>query len=494
MSLQKSKNLPARPAGGPAGRQVKKVHFVGIKGVGMTPLAIIAKEAKFEVTGSDVSDTFITDSELSKAGIISFVGFDPKHIEEADLVIYTSAHEGTENPEVRAAASANIPILNQGRALALFQKGEPFGKKFKGISVSGSHGKTTTTALIATVLVKNNLDPSYVIGTSNIPSLGSSGHFGRGQYFITEADEYFADAERDKTPKLLLQNPQIGVITNVDFDHPDIYSSIDEIRKVFVEFTKNITPDGVLIACGDGQENRKFLNEVNVRKITYGISQDNDFILERENNSPDKMFFWVKSKDTLLGQFSMGVFGAQNALNGLCAVVVGLEIGLSVDQIKKALSTFSGTKRRSEFVGNLPGGGLLYDDYAHHPEEIKKTLSAFRKSFPKHKIIPIFQPHMYSRTKKLFKEFSQAFSDCDEVILAEIFPSFREKVDPSFSSSLLASEIKKYGKRAEYFPKPSNVVEYVSSRVFDKNTLLITMGAGDIYKIGNDLIGGGSAR
>lgn len=470
------------------GNKIKKTHFVGIKGVGMAPLAIIAKEAGFEVSGSDVSDSFITDIELSKAGIIPFVGFDPKHIEGADLIIYTSAHEGSDNIEVKAATLQNIKTLNQGRALALFQKGEPFGKKFKGISVSGSHGKTTTTAIIATVLTKNKLDPSYVIGTSSITSLGSSGHFGRGEYFITEADEYFADAERDKIPKLLLQNPQIGVITNVDFDHPDIYSSIDDVRKVFVEFSKKITPDGILIACGDGEENRKFLNEVDVRKITYGFSEDSDFVLERVNNSPDKMFFWVKSHNTLLGQFSMQVFGEQNAQNALAAIIVGLEVGLTIDQIKRGLATFSGTKRRSEFIGNLPGGGLMYDDYAHHPEEIKKTLAAFKKSFSKHKIVTIFQPHMYSRTKKLFREFSTAFNDSDEVILAEIFPSFREEPDKNFSSRLLSEEIKKYGKRAEYFPKLSDVVEYVSSRVFDKNTLLITMGAGDVYKIGKDLI------
>lgn len=471
-------------------KKIRKVHFVGIKGVGMTPLAIIAKEAGFGVSGSDVGDIFITDAELRKAGISPFIGFDPKHIEGADLVIVTAAHGGMENVEVKAAVEANIDVLNQGRALGLFMTGEILRRTYRGISVAGSHGKTTTTAMIATVLAKNSLDPSFVIGTSNIPSLGSSGHFGRGKYFVTEADEYFADVVNDKTPKFLFQNPQILAVTNIDFDHPDIYTGVEEIREVFIKFTKNITSDGVLIACGDGEENRKFLNQVNVRKITYGISKDNDFILERESNSPDKMFFWVKSKDTLLGQFSMGVFGQQNALNGLCAVAVGLEIGLSIDQIKKALSSFSGTKRRSEFIGNLPGGGLLYDDYAHHPEELKKTLAAFRKSFPKHKIIPIFQPHMYSRTKKLFSDFATSFSDADEVIITEIFPSFREEIDPNFSSSLLAEEIKKFGKNARYFPKPSNVIEYVSSQKYDKNALLITMGAGDIYKIGKDLING----
>ncbi len=463
---------------------------MGIKGVGMTPLAIIAKEAKFEVTGSDVEEVFITDQELKKAGIVPYVGFDPQHIVGADLVIATSAHGGVENVEVKAATKSNIAVLNQGEALGVFQKGEIFGKKYLGICIGGSHGKTTTTAMIATILSENKLDPSFVIGTGNVPSLGSSGHFGKGKYFVAEADEYFADALSNKIPKFLYLSPEIVIVTNVDFDHPDIYDSIDEIREAFLKFAKMVPSSGVLIACGDGQENRKFLNMYEGRKITYGFSPDNDYVLERVAQSPEKMFFYVKSNQTLLGQFSMEIFGEQNGLNATGAIVACLEIGLSVDQIKKGLSVFRGTKRRSEFVGNLPGGGLLYDDYAHHPEEIKKTLSSFKKTFPKYKIIPIFQPHMYSRTKKLFGAFASAFSDADEILIAEIFPSFREQVDKNFSSSLLAEEIKKFGKNAMYFAKLSDVVKYISSRNFDKNTLVITMGAGDIYRIGKEILDG----
>lgn len=470
--------------------RIKKIHFVGIKGVGMTPLAIIAKEAGFEISGSDVSERFITDEELEKAKIKPYPGFDKKNIEGADLVIATGAHGGMDNIEVKAAKDANIEVLTHGQALGVFQRGELFGRELFGISIAGSHGKTTTTAMIATLFCENNLDPSYAIGTGKIPSLHSSGHFGKGKYFIAEADEYFADVVYDKTPKFLYQSPKILVVTNVDFDHPDIYESIDEIRKVFLELANKLPPDGVLISCGDGQENRDFLNSFTGRKITYGFSPDCNFVLERVNGSYDKTFFWVRSSGTILGQFSLQVFGEQNALDALGAIVVGLEIGLSVEQIKKGISVFRGTKRRSEFIGNLPAGGLLYDDYAHHPEEIKKTLSAFKKNFPKHKIIVAFQPHMYSRTKKLFNQFAVSFSDADEVLISEIFPSFREEKDPNFSSTLLAEEIKKYGKNVMYFANLADVVKYVSSRNYDKNTIVITMGAGDIYKIGKELIDG----
>lgn len=468
-------------------KDIKRIHFVGIKGVGIAPLAIIAKEAGFEVTGSDVEETFITENELKKAGIEPFVGFSTKHVEGADLVIATGAHGGADNLEVKFAIENNISVLNQGDGLGIFQKGEIFGKKLTGISVAGSHGKTTTTAMIATILKENNMDPSYVVGTGEIPSLGSSGHFGKGEYFVAEADEYAADVVYDKTPKFLFQDPKIILITNVDFDHPDIFESVEDISKAFLDFANKIPSDGILVVCGDGNENRKFINSYKGKKITYGMSPDCNFQVEKVNFSPEKMFFWVKSKKTVLGQFSIGVFGEQNAINALGAIVVCLEIGLSVEQVKKGIAAFKGTKRRSEFIKTLSTGALVYDDYAHHPEEVKKTLQAFRKGFPKHKIVLIFQPHMYSRTKKLFKEFVNSFSDADEIIFTEIFPSFREEIDHNFSSNLLADEVSKFVKKSVYLPNLGDVVKYLSSKSFDKNTVIITMGAGDVYKIGKEL-------
>lgn len=466
----------------------KKIHFVGIKGVGVAPLAIIAKEAGIEVTGSDVSEEFITDRELKRAGIQVFEGFDKIHIEDVDLVITTGAHGGMENPEVIEAKAKNISVLTQGEALGKFQEGEVLGRKFSGISVAGSHGKTTTTAIISTILSENKLDPSFVIGTGDIPSLGSSGHLGRGEYFVAEADEYFADVKYDKTPKMLYQKPKIILVTNVDFDHPDIYPNIEELRSVFLDFANNLPTDGILVVCGDGNENRKFISIFNGNKKTFGLSPDNDYILEKIDFDSEKMFFWVKSGGTVLGQFSVNVFGEHNALNSLGAIVVCLELGLSVDQIKKGLAEFKGTKRRSESIGRLSSGIVLYDDYAHHPKEIKETLLSFRKSFPKHTIVTIFQPHMYSRTKTLFNEFVSAFENSDEVIITEIFPSFREPIDKNFSSKQIVDQLKLRGKKAAYFPRNFDVIEYLSSRSYPKNTVIITMGAGDIYKIGSEIL------
>ena len=471
-------------------KKIKKIHFVGIKGVGMAPLAIIAKEAGISITGSDVSESFITDAQLKKAGITPFVGFSKNHVLGADLVVATAAHNGLDNKEVKAAIKRNISVLTQAEALGKFQKGEILGKKYFGISIAGSHGKTTTSAILATILLENGMDPSYSIGTGNIPSLGLSGHFGKGKYFIAEADEYFTDVVHKKFPKFFYQNPKIIVVTNIDFDHPDVYSSIDDIRKVFLKFANNLPDDGVLIACGDGEENRKFLAEFGGKKITYGFSPDNDYILERVSFSSELMFFWVKSNQTSIGQFSTKIFGDHNALNCLGAAVVALELGLSVEQIKKGLKNFSGSKRRQEFLGQTPDGVLIYDDYAHHPEEIKATLLAIRSSYPRHKIISVFQPHMYSRTINLFDKFSHSFTDSDEIIILDVFPSFREKKDINFSARLLSEEIKKTGKNSLYFPNISDVVKYLSSQSFTPYTLIITMGAGDIYKAGESILNG----
>lgn len=471
-------------------KSAKKIHFVGIKGVGMTPLAIIAKQAGFEVTGCDLPEEFITDRELKREGIVALEGFSESHIEDVDLVIATGAHGGSENIEFRKAVEKGISVLNQGDALGLFQDGELLNQKYFGISVAGSHGKTTTSAMVATILKVNNFDPSYVIGTGDIPSLGSSGKFGKGKYFVTEADEYVNDIEKDKTPKFLFQNPSAILITNIDFDHPDIYKNIDEIKDVFSKFCDKLSEDGVVVICGDGPENRSFISRIKNRKITFGISPDNDYILNHVNFSKDKMFFRVKAHGAEIGEFSMQVFGEHNAINATGAIALCLDLGLSVDQIKKGLSEFRGTKRRSEFVGELKYGALLYDDYAHHPLEIKKTIEAFRKAFPKNNIVVLFQPHMYSRTKVLFKDFASSFTDANEVIIAEIFASFREERDSDFSSVLLSEEINKYGKKAIYSPRLSDVVKYVTSRKYDRNSVIITMGAGDIYKISEELMNG----
>jgi UDP-N-acetylmuramate--alanine ligase len=466
----------------------KHIHFVGVKGVGMAPLAIIAKEAGFIVSGCDIDEQFITDEPLEKAGIKPIVGFNEEHVLDSDLVITTGAHGGFKNPEVLKAKSLGILVWTQGQAVGEFMKGGIFEKIFEGVSVAGSHGKTTTTAIIATILKENRMDPSFLIGTGSISSLGSCGHFGKGSVFVVEADEYATEPQFDKTPKFLWQRPKIGVITNIEFDHPDLYNSMIDLRKAFLDFANCIQKDGSLVACADDPETRLVLKEYGDRVITYGFSKSADYYIDKISIEPEKVFFWVNTKDASLGEFSLNVTGEHNALNALASIIVCLELGLSIENIKKGLLAFRGTKRRLEFVGNIPSGAMLYDDYAHHPTEIRKTLAAFKSSYPNKKIVCIFQPHTYSRTKSLFEQFVSSFNDADVVVIMDIFASSRENIDSSVSSKMLVEEISKMHKRALYLPNASDVVKYIGQENFGKDYILISMGAGNVYKIAKELI------
>ncbi len=458
----------------------------------MTPLAIIAKEAGFDVTGSDIEDEFITDEPLKKAVITPFVGFSESHVKDFDLVITTGAHGGYDNVEVKEARARGIKVISKGEAVGVFMDGRIFDRKFLGISVAGSHGKTTATAMIATILKESNFDPSFLAGTGDIPSLGSPGHFGKGKYFVAEADEYATEPKYDKTPQFLWQHPKIAVFTNIELDHPDMYKDVDEVRDAFLKFANQLPADGVLVCCGDDLQIRKLLKDHSLtdktgKVITYGFSKSSDFVLEKVRVSGTQTFFWVNSRGVSLGEFALNIPGEHNALNALGALVVVMEAGLSANKIKRGLAKFRGSKRRFEYLGKFKEA-MVFDDYAHHPTEIEKTLKTFRQSFPKSKIVCIFQPHTYSRTKKLFEQFTRSFTNANLVILTDIFPSLREEKDDSVSSELLANNIARHHLNVLFLPKLSDVLEYIGQKDWGPDTVLLTMGAGDIYKIWKNLL------
>lgn len=462
----------------------KHIHFVGIKGVGMTPLAILAKEAGFTVTGCDIPEEFITDEPLRKAGITPFHHFSKDHLSSADFVITTGAHGGFDNPEVAQAKQSSIRVLTQGEAVGYFMSGKPFDRtNITGISVAGSHGKTTTSAMLATLL--SSTDASYVVGTSTLVPLGLPGHYGKGRYFIAEADEYVTEPTYDKTAKFLWQHPKFIVITNIEFDHPDVYSSIDDVMIAFGRFVNQLPSDGILVACGDDHQVRRLLMRYSGRVITYGLSPNNDYVLKRINISGHQTFFWLTGLGGAdLGEFVLRVSGEHNALNATASLIVSLECGLPIEAVRKALHMFGGAKRRFELLGTLPGGALLYDDYAHHPTEIRKTLSTFKKRFLKKRIVCIFQPHTYSRTKKLFEDFCRSFSDADVVVIVNIYPSLREKPDGSISSLRLVQAMSSHHRSVRFLGDTRNVIEYITQQRFGDDTLVVLMGAGDIYKVG----------
>lgn len=468
-------------------KKIKSIHFVGVKGVGMTPLAIIAKEAGIKVIGSDITDKFITDEVLRKKDIIPFKGFSENNISNVDLVVTTGAHGGFDNVEVKKAIEKGIKVITQGEALGIFMDGDIFSRKFEGISVAGSHGKTTTTAMLSTIFEKAGMNPSFVIGTSDISSLDAPGHYGKGKYFIAEADEYATEPNYDKTSKFLWQHPKFLIFTNIDFDHPDFFSSIDSVKNAFQKFAKQLSSSGVLIANGDDIEIKKITSTCKSKVILFGQSPTNDFVLKKISISGDQLFFWVDAYGSSLGEFSLQVTGEHNAYNALAAVIGALEAGISIAKIKEGLYSYAGSKRRSEYKGRLESGAYLFDDYAHHPTEIKKTLIGFRQRFPKSKIVCVFQPHTYSRTKYLFDDFISSFNSSDVAIITNIYSSLREKPNSSVSSKLLVEKMNIFNKHALFLPSLNDVVEYINQNSFRDNTVIITMGAGDVYKIHDKL-------
>lgn len=466
---------------------MKHIHFVGIKGVGVAPLAIIAKEAGFAVTGSDIADGFITDIILKKSGIVPFVGFDEKNVAGAELVITTGAHGGYDNKEVMYAKEHGIPVLTQGQAVGEYMKGGILDvEKFTGISITGTHGKTTTTALIAKLLKDAGLDPSWVIGTSEIPCLGSGGHFGRGVYFVAEADEYANEPIYDKTPKLLLQNPTIAVVTNIEHDHPDVYETVEDVRKTFLQFAMKLPKDGLLVTYGDDPHVQYLLKEFSGNAMTYGFSLDSLYQIKDvlSNNSGIQWTVVFKNESVNL---ALSISGEHNMLNATAAYIVARQCGISDEDIKKSLLSFTGTKRRMEYIGQLPSGALLYDDYAHHPTEIQKTLKAIKEKYPNKRIVCIFQPHTFSRTKLLFDQFIDSLALSDEVILSDIYSSKRESYDDSISSSMIVDKLK-LKIQASLSKTLPDVVKYVNKQLYGEDTIVVTMGAGDIYTVANTIL------
>lgn len=456
--------------------KLKSIHFVGIKGVGMTALACCAQDLGIRVTGSDIEEVFVTDEVLRKRGLSWGVGFRGENIPEGtDLVITTGAHGGLGNPEVLEAKKMEIPVVTHAEALGMFMEGK------EGISVCGVGGKTTTASMVATILDQGGLNPSFAIGVGDIFSLGAPGRYDqKGKYFVAEADEYAASPGIDNRPRFTFQHPKIIMVTNIEHDHPDFYPNLEATKKVFQQFFLQIPTNGLLLACGDNKNVREVLANLQIPIETYGFSKDCDWLIENIAFSEGRTSFSATYKGTRLENFNLRIPGRFNVLNATAALAVSHFLGLELGLIKEGLKKFTGTKRRFEFIGEAAGVKLC-DDYAHHPTEIKATLQAAREWFPGQRIIAIFQPHTYSRTKVLFNEFAQAFGEADFVFLIDIYASTREREDPEVSSQLLAAEVQKYHPQVFYGPDIEAILPQLG-RLLHSGDILLTMGAGDVFR------------
>lgn len=446
------------------------VHFIGIGGISMSGLAEILLEEGFTISGSDAKQSALTDS-LAKKGATIYIGQKASNLSiRPALVVYTAAIR-EDNEEFKAAVDAGIPMLSRAELL-----GQIMDNYEKSIAVAGTHGKTTTTSMISQILLVAKADPTISVG-GILESIGGNIRVGGSEVFITEACEY--------TNSFLHFHPKYSIITSVEAEHLDFFKDIDDIRRSFHEFAGNTSHDGVLIINGQIEALDQITNNLSCSVTTYGLCENDDFYAKNITyNDHACGTYTLMHKTEDLGTVSLSVPGKHNVSNSLAAIALCLNLGLPLDVIKKGLLQFGGTKRRFEYKGTKNGITVI-DDYAHHPTEVAATLTAAR-NYPHGRIICVFQPHTYSRTKAFLSDFARVLSMADIVVLADIYAA-REKNTIGISSKDLLTELQKNGQESYYFPSFDEIETFLSEKCIN-NDLLITMGAGDVYLIGEHLL------
>ncbi len=446
------------------------VHFIGIGGISMSGLAEILLEEGFTISGSDAKQSALTDS-LAQKGATIYIGQKASNLSiRPALVVYTAAIR-EDNEEFKAAVDAGIPMLSRAELL-----GQIMDNYEKSIAVAGTHGKTTTTSMISQILLVAKADPTISVG-GILEAIGGNIRVGGSEVFITEACEY--------TNSFLHFHPKYSIITSVEAEHLDFFKDIDDIRRSFHVFAGNTAHDGVLIINGQIAALDQITNNLSCSVTTYGLCENDDFYAKNITyNDHACGTYTLMHKTEDLGTVSLSVPGRHNVSNSLAAIALCLNLGLPLDVIKKGLLQFGGTKRRFEYKGTKNGITVI-DDYAHHPTEVAATLTAAR-NYPHGRIICVFQPHTYSRTKAFLSDFARVLSMADIVVLADIYAA-REKNTIGISSKDLLAELQKNGQESYYFPSFDEIEKFLSEKCIN-NDLLITMGAGDVYLIGEHLL------
>jgi UDP-N-acetylmuramate--alanine ligase len=464
-------------------KKIKHIHFTGIKGVGMASLALCIKDLGIKVTGSDVEEVFVTDETLRKANIKWKVGFSEKNLDPLpELLITTGAWGGLSNPEVVAAKKRGVRVMTHAEALGNLSRDKDV------IAVCGVGGKTTTCSIISVLLDTAGMKPCFAVGVGDIDPLGVPGRYDRkGKHFICEADEYAVSKGINNNPRFSYLSPKFLIVSNIEHDHPDIYPTFNDTKRTFKDYFKKIDKQGLLVACIDNSNVRSLVRNLQVPVQTYGFDKKADWKIENVLFKKGETRYWVKGKNQKPVEITINIPGRFNVQNATAAYVVGKFLKLDNTQLKNGLKKYLGCRRRFEKMGEYKNA-LFFDDYAHHPKEIRSTLKAAREWFGKTRIVAIFQPHTYSRTKALFNEFSKSFTDADCIALMDVYASAREKDDLGVSSSVLVKEIKKHKKDVYYSKGQKETIKWIGSNV-KKGDVVLTMGAGDIFHLYIKLMG-----
>lgn len=451
--------------------KLKHIHFVGIGGVGMSGIALVLKNLGFDITGSDLKDTDLTKN-LTRLGIKIFYGHWAENISGADVVVYSSAI-AKYNVELITAQNNRIPVIPRAEMLA-----ELMRMKYS-IAISGSHGKTTVTSMISTVLEKAGLDPTTVIGGKILGS-ESGAKLGKSKYLVAEADE------SDKS--FLLLYPTIAVITNIEREHLDYYKNLADIKKAFIQFANKVPFYGIVILCADSLAVRQICPKMKRPKINYGLSRKAMFNAKNIKLQPFSSQFDLMIEGEKIDRFELKVPGSHNVENSLAAIAVARQIDIDFATIKAGLADFSGVHRRLELIGKK-SEITIFDDYAHHPTEIQITLKALRKAFPKNRVISIFQPHRFTRTKFLADEFGVSFSDTDLLVITDIYPASEPPI-PGVTTMMIIDSIKAHNSSVTqviYIEDKNMICDQLLPQL-KPGDVIITLGAGNIWEIGKEIL------
>lgn len=449
-------------------RKVRQIHFVGIGGIGMSGIAEVLLNLGYAITGSDVSLSDITQ-RLTSLGAVIFSGHQASHLRDADVVV-TSTAVKDDNPEVLEAHRRNIPVIPRAEMLAELLK-----MKFS-VAVSGSHGKTTTTSMVSTVLAYGGLDPTMVIG-GKLASIGSNAKIGDGEIIVAEADE--------SDGSFLKLNPCLAVITNIDREHLDYYRDIEEIKAAFLKFANIVPFYGSTILCLDNEHVREILPQIKRKVITYGLTSPADYQATEMVLAGPLSKFSVSCRGERLGKVTLKVPGRFNIANALATIAVARELDMPFDAIRKGLEAFVGVHRRLEIKGKV-NGVTVVDDYGHHPTEIRETLAAARQVW-KDRIIVVFQPHRYTRTQKLFNEFLTAFPDADYLIVTDIYAASEKPIE-GVSAASLCEGIRAHGHPGViYLSGFDDMTDHLMAMA-KPSDVIITQGAGSVWKVGEEFL------
>ncbi|MGB0678626.1 MAG: UDP-N-acetylmuramate--L-alanine ligase [Polyangiales bacterium] len=448
--------------------RIRSIHFIGIGGIGMSGVAEVLLDSGFCVTGSDLRHNEAIAHLVAKGAQVQ-QGHDPQHVQAADVVVYSSAVT-LDNPEVMAARARSVPVIARAEMLAELMRLKD------GIAIAGSHGKTTTTSLVATVLRQAGLDPTVIIG-GRLNALGSGAARGNGPLLVAEADE--------SDGSFLHLNPTVAVITNIDAEHLDHYGDFATLQQSFVDFANRVPFFGLVVACLDHPQLQAVLPRMDKRVTTYGLSAQADYRARQPHIDGLMTRFQLERHGEALGPFEVRMPGMHNVLNALATIAVADELGIDLDVVRRALSGFAGVQRRFSVLGEA-AGVMVVDDYGHHPAEIIATLEAAQRAFDR-RLVVLFQPHRYSRTAALFGELSQAFNRADVLLVAPIYAA-GEVPMAGIDTAALVAAIRAHGHRdAAAVGDLAGAIPALEARLRPGDVVL-TLGAGSITQVGPNLL------